>query len=83
MFIHLSFTTYHKSLFRIDWLQQGSRELFGTIIEDQVYILIDVSNSMENHLGLVKEKLFKLMQVGYVMFLHRICHTVFEFSVDI
>ncbi|KAJ8028013.1 von Willebrand factor A domain-containing protein 3B [Holothuria leucospilota] len=47
---------------RIDWLQQGSRELFGTIIEDEVYILIDVSNSMENHLSLVKEKLYKLMQ---------------------
>ncbi|XP_033631480.1 von Willebrand factor A domain-containing protein 3B-like isoform X2 [Asterias rubens] len=47
---------------RVDWLQQGSRELFGTIIENEVYILIDTSNSMENHLGLVKEKLFKLMQ---------------------
>ncbi|XP_038055504.1 von Willebrand factor A domain-containing protein 3B-like [Patiria miniata] len=47
---------------RVDWLQQGSRELFGTIIEDEVYILIDTSNSMENHLGLVKEKLYKLMQ---------------------
>ena len=23
-------------LFRMEWLQQGSRELFGTIIEDQV-----------------------------------------------
>ncbi|XP_071510905.1 von Willebrand factor A domain-containing protein 3B-like [Diadema antillarum] len=47
---------------RLDWLQQGSRELFGTIVEDQVYILIDISNSMENHLGLVKEKMYKLMQ---------------------
>ncbi|XP_030837027.1 von Willebrand factor A domain-containing protein 3B isoform X4 [Strongylocentrotus purpuratus] len=47
---------------RMDWLQQGSRELFGTIVEDQVYILIDVSNSMENHLGLVKEKMIRLMQ---------------------
>ncbi|XP_041462948.1 von Willebrand factor A domain-containing protein 3B-like isoform X3 [Lytechinus variegatus] len=47
---------------RLDWLQQGSRELFGTIVEDQVYILIDISNSMENHLGLVKEKMFRLMQ---------------------
>ena len=51
------------NFYRIDWLQQGSRELFGTIIEDQVYILIDVSNSMQNHLGLVKEKLYRLMQV--------------------
>ncbi|XP_033127520.1 von Willebrand factor A domain-containing protein 3B-like isoform X2 [Anneissia japonica] len=47
---------------RIDWLQQGSRELFGTIIEEQVYILIDTSNSMENHLNLVKDRLYRLMQ---------------------
>ncbi|XP_070554779.1 von Willebrand factor A domain-containing protein 3B-like [Ptychodera flava] len=47
---------------RIDWLQQGSRELFGTIIEDQVYILIDSSSSMQPHLDLVKEKLIRLME---------------------
>ena len=23
---------------RMEWLQQGSRELFGTIIEDEVYL---------------------------------------------
>ena len=51
--------------FRLDWLHQGSRELFGTIVEDQVYILIDASNSMENHMGLVKEKMFRLMQVSH------------------
>lgn len=49
---------------RIDWLQQGSREVFGTILEEQVYILIDTSLSMKDKLSLVKEKLFQLMQVS-------------------
>ncbi|XP_048453851.1 von Willebrand factor A domain-containing protein 3B-like [Rhincodon typus] len=47
---------------RIDWLQQGSRELFGTIIENQIYILIDTSQSMEDKLELVQRKIFQLMQ---------------------
>ncbi|XP_053563689.1 von Willebrand factor A domain-containing protein 3B [Bombina bombina] len=47
---------------RIKWLQQGSRELFGTVLEDQVYILIDTSHSMKDKLTIVKEKLFQLMQ---------------------
>ena len=49
--------------FRIDWLQQGSRELFGTVIEDQIYILIDTSASMNPHIQFVKDKVFVLMQV--------------------
>ncbi|XP_075053819.1 von Willebrand factor A domain-containing protein 3B [Mixophyes fleayi] len=47
---------------RITWLQKGSRELFGTILEDQVYILIDTSHSMKDKLFLVKEKIFQLME---------------------
>ncbi|XP_048388158.1 von Willebrand factor A domain-containing protein 3B-like [Stegostoma tigrinum] len=47
---------------RIDWLQQGSRELFGTIIENQIYFLIDTSQSMEDKLELVQRKIFQLMQ---------------------
>ncbi|CAD5114251.1 DgyrCDS3392 [Dimorphilus gyrociliatus] len=47
---------------RIDWLQQGSRELFGTVIEDQIYFLIDTSASMAPHIQFVKDKLFVLMQ---------------------
>uniref|UniRef100_F6VLB0 VWFA domain-containing protein n=1 Tax=Ciona intestinalis TaxID=7719 RepID=F6VLB0_CIOIN len=47
---------------RIDWLQQGSREVFGTILEEQVYILIDTSQSMKDKLSMVKEKIFQLMQ---------------------
>ncbi|NXB14676.1 VWA3B protein, partial [Rhagologus leucostigma] len=44
------------------WLQQGSRGLFGNVFEDDVYILIDTSQSMNNKLPLVKEKVFQLIQ---------------------
>ncbi|CAH2223367.1 Hypothetical predicted protein [Pelobates cultripes] len=47
---------------RVNWLRNGSRELFGSILEDQIYILIDTSHSMKDKLYLVKEKLFQLMQ---------------------
>uniref|UniRef100_UPI00398EA443 von Willebrand factor A domain-containing protein 3B-like n=1 Tax=Pristiophorus japonicus TaxID=55135 RepID=UPI00398EA443 len=47
---------------RIGWLQQGSRELFGTIIEDQIYVLVDTSQSMKDKLELVQRKIFQLMQ---------------------
>lgn len=41
---------------RLAWLKRGSRELFGTIVEDQVIFLVDVSSSMENHLDIVKDR---------------------------
>ncbi|KAM9301070.1 LOW QUALITY PROTEIN: von Willebrand factor A domain-containing protein 3B [Morus bassanus] len=47
---------------RIKWLQQGSRGLFGNVFEDNVYILIDTSQSMKDKLPLVKEKIFQLIQ---------------------
>ncbi|XP_016155190.1 PREDICTED: von Willebrand factor A domain-containing protein 3B isoform X2 [Ficedula albicollis] len=47
---------------RIKWLQQGSRGLFGNMFEDDIYILIDISQSMNSKLPLVKEKIFQLMQ---------------------
>lgn len=47
---------------RIDWLKQGSRALFGTVVEGEIYILIDTSASMLNHIQFVKERLFILMQ---------------------
>lgn len=47
---------------RLEWLQKGSRELFGTIIEDRAVILIDTSSSMESRLPVVKEKLLKLFK---------------------
>lgn len=50
---------------RIKWLQQGSRGLFGNVFEDDVYILIDTSQSMKDKLPLVKEKIFQLIQVWW------------------
>ncbi|XP_054705296.1 von Willebrand factor A domain-containing protein 3B isoform X4 [Grus americana] len=47
---------------RIKWLQQGSRGLFGNVLEDNVCILIDTSQSMKDKLPLVKEKIFQLIQ---------------------
>ncbi|XP_065531824.1 von Willebrand factor A domain-containing protein 3B [Lathamus discolor] len=47
---------------RIKWLQRGSRGLFGNVFEDDVYILIDTSQSMKDKLPLVKEKIFQLIQ---------------------
>ena len=37
--------------------------MFGTILENNIYILIDTSQSMQHHLGFVKEKLRLLIQV--------------------
>ncbi|KAM6093546.1 LOW QUALITY PROTEIN: von Willebrand factor A domain-containing protein 3B [Chlamydotis macqueenii] len=47
---------------RIKWLQQGSRGLFGNVFEDDVYILIDTSQSMKDKLPLVKKKISQLIQ---------------------
>ncbi|XP_074651656.1 von Willebrand factor A domain-containing protein 3B-like [Tubulanus polymorphus] len=47
---------------RIDWLQQGSRALFGTVIEEQIYIIVDTSGSMEPSMDFVKDKMYILMQ---------------------
>ncbi|KAK4471384.1 hypothetical protein MN116_004817 [Schistosoma mekongi] len=46
---------------RLNLLRQGSRELFGTITEDNVYILIDTSTSMSSCIKFVKEKLIQLI----------------------
>ncbi|KAF6772838.1 hypothetical protein AHF37_07631 [Paragonimus kellicotti] len=54
---------------RIDWLCEGSRELFGTITEDEasffvqfVCVLIDTSTSMLPCLEFLKRKLLTLVQ---------------------
>ncbi|XP_074839385.1 von Willebrand factor A domain-containing protein 3B [Carettochelys insculpta] len=47
---------------RVKWLQRGSRGLFGNVLEDCIYILIDTSQSMKDKLALVKEKIFQLIQ---------------------
>ena len=36
MFLGVNLFPCRVCVFRMEWLQQGSRELFGTIIEDQV-----------------------------------------------
>ncbi|CAH8533792.1 unnamed protein product [Heterobilharzia americana] len=46
---------------RLNMLRKGSRELFGTITEDDVYILIDTSTSMLSCIEFVKEKLLQLL----------------------
>ncbi len=46
---------------RLDWLSKGSRELFGTVIENNICILIDTSHSMQTSLEFVKKKLLTLM----------------------
>lgn len=73
MAINLDFTVsftnhrgYYIFYFRIDWLNQGSRALFGTVIEDQIYIIIDTSASMLPSIQFLKEKLFVLMQVSKI-----------------
>ena len=55
----ISLKSYHQ---RIDWLKQGSRALFGTVIEDQIYVLIDTSASMLPSISFLKDRLFVLMQ---------------------
>lgn len=47
---------------RIEWLSRGSRQLFGTVIENNIAILIDTSQSMQLSLEFVKRKLVALMQ---------------------
>uniref|UniRef100_W5MPD8 VWFA domain-containing protein n=1 Tax=Lepisosteus oculatus TaxID=7918 RepID=W5MPD8_LEPOC len=47
---------------RLEWLQKGSRELFGAVLEDQVYVLVDTSESMKDQLPTLKEKIFQLIQ---------------------
>ncbi|XP_041913591.1 von Willebrand factor A domain-containing protein 3B-like isoform X2 [Alosa sapidissima] len=47
---------------RIDWLRSGSRELFGNIQEDQLYLLLDTSESMRRHLPWVKGKVHQLIE---------------------
>ncbi|XP_051840622.1 von Willebrand factor A domain-containing protein 3B isoform X2 [Antechinus flavipes] len=47
---------------RIKWLQSGSQSLFGLVLEDFIYILIDTSHSMKSKLPLVKEKIFQLLK---------------------
>ena len=46
---------------RMNFLKEGSRELFGTICENRIYLLIDTSSSMETKIDLVVKKLHQLL----------------------
>jgi hypothetical protein len=46
---------------RYKWLKKGSRELFGTILENNVVVIIDTSSSVEKRLKLIKRKLYQLL----------------------
>ncbi|CAF1582905.1 unnamed protein product [Rotaria magnacalcarata] len=55
-------TLLEKLKARLAWLKKGSRDVFGSILENNIYILIDTSQSMQHHLSFVKEKLRLLIQ---------------------
>ncbi|CAF1294902.1 unnamed protein product [Adineta ricciae] len=46
---------------RLKWLKKGSRDLFGVVLENNIYVLIDTSKSMQYHLSFVKDKLRQLI----------------------
>ena len=48
---------------RLDWLKSGSREMFGTLVENKVAMVIDTSASMGERLNLVKDKIHQLLKV--------------------
>ena len=39
--------------------------MFGTVVEDVIYLLIDTSLSMQHHMTFVKDKIFLLFQVQF------------------
>ncbi|KAL8190157.1 UNVERIFIED_CONTAM: hypothetical protein K2H54_041761 [Gekko kuhli] len=52
----------HEKVIGLQELLKGSKALFGDVVEDHIYILIDTSHSMKNKLPLVKEKIFQLIR---------------------
>ena len=52
--------------------------MFGTILEKNVYILIDTSKSMQNHMSFVKDKLRLLIQVIEFFLVLIICKKTFQ-----
>ena len=49
---------------RLCWLKQGSRELFGTLLEDRLVVVIDTSSSVKDRLDLIKRKIQELIAVS-------------------
>ncbi|XP_062306739.1 von Willebrand factor A domain-containing protein 3B-like [Osmerus eperlanus] len=52
---------------RLTGLRSGSKDLFGTVLEDHLYLLIDTSESMRDHLPLLKHKIHQLIK-------EQLCH---------
>ena len=52
-----------KCIDRLAWLREGSRELFGTLLEDKIVVIIDTSSSLKERLELIKEKVQQLIEV--------------------
>jgi len=48
---------------RLAWLKAGSRELFGTLLENKIVIVVDTSVSMAGRLDILKERLQQLLKV--------------------
>ena len=48
---------------RLQWLKNGSRQVFGTLLEERVVIAIDSSSSLKERLNLIKSKVKELLQV--------------------
>ena len=65
---------------RIAWLRQGSREVFGTILEESVVIVLDTSSSMKLHLPLVRHKFQQLLKEQLV---HKKQFTILHFSSEV
>ena len=60
-YLHRASALADKILHRMNFLKEGSRELFGTICENRIYVLIDTSSSMETKTDLVVKKLHQLL----------------------
>ena len=49
---------------RLAWLKGGSRELFGTLLENKVVVVVDTSFSLKERLPLIKHKVKQLLEVS-------------------
>lgn len=49
---------------RLAWLKAGSRELFGTLLENKVVVVVDTSSSLKERLPLIKDKVKQLLKVS-------------------
>ncbi|KAF6019954.1 VWA3A [Bugula neritina] len=54
-------TILKRYIRRLQWLLSGSRRVFGTIVEQKVAILVDISGSMMSHMDELKHELASLI----------------------